>query len=157
MRRAVLSSGFFAATLNPLRPQVWLKGKSISISAVILSAAHLGQALGVSGLGVGTGTRHAWYWHGHGTTCVENTIPRVIQRNGCCIWVVGNHQSNGHAIGVAAVGMVFFAVSGEIATPTPISQAFAWSLVYLLVMTTITAVLMVASGRTDLKMANKDR
>jgi hypothetical protein len=42
MRRAFLSSEFFVVTLNSLRPQVWLKGKSILIGAIILSAPYLG-------------------------------------------------------------------------------------------------------------------
>jgi uncharacterized membrane protein len=63
----------------------------------------------------------------------------------------------GNEVGVASIGMVFFAVSEEIATPPTISRAFAWSLVYLFVMSAITAMLTVASGRTELTLANKDR
>jgi EmrB/QacA subfamily drug resistance transporter len=164
MMFALMASGFFAATLNAHKLQVWLKGKSILIGAVILSAAHLCQALIVSGLAFQSTTVWALgsvlVAQGIGIGMVMAPLASKILLHvavgevGAASGLLATINQLGNAVGVAAVGMVFFAISGDIATPATISHAFSWSLVYLFVMTAIAAKLMVASERFDLPSAH---
>lgn len=154
---AVMAAGFFAATLSSPKLQACLKGKSVLFGAVILTIAHLSQSVVVSGYFFQV--TNLWavacvlFVQGIGIGMVMAPLAANIllsvrsDETGAASGLLGTINQMGNALGVALVGIVFFGIAGDMAANDAMSSAFSWSLIYLSVMTTLTAVFIWISQR----------